>query len=70
MAPHRQIHLCKYKDINLVAFSEDKKNSALTQDLPEDASELTLLNDRTLSTILDKLAPQTVKSIVIRSGSP
>ena len=38
-APHRRIHLSKYKDIDLAAFSEDVKNSALTQNLPVGASE-------------------------------
>ena len=70
LAPRREIHLRKYKDIDLAVFSEDIKNSALTQDLPDDASELALLYDRTLSNILDKHAPETVKSILMRYDSP
>ena len=58
------------KILTLLPLVKILKNSALTQDLPEDASELTLLYERTLSTILDKHAPEMVESIVIRSDSP
>ena len=70
-APRKHVQLRKYKDIDLVAFSEDIRNSPLIQSPPqEDITDLMNLYDKTLSCILEKHAPATVKTIINRSESP
>ena len=70
-APRKQVHLRKYKDIDLAALSEDIRNSPLVQSPPqEDVANLVNLYDNTLSCILEKHAPVTVKTIINRSESP
>ena len=51
-------------------FMEDIGNSELVKSPPSDVSQLVELYDTTLSSVLDKHAPLTVKTITIRNSSP
>ena len=69
-APKKEIHCRKTKDIELDKFIEDIGNSELVTSPPSDVSQLVELYDRTLSSVLDKHAPLTVKTITVRNNSP
>ena len=70
-APRKELHLRKYKDIDINVFSEDINNSTLVTAPPlDDVSKLVKLYNETLLDILDKHAPVTVKTVINRAESP